>query len=202
MVTDVGPRDGLQSEPMFIPTERKVAIVDALSAAGVGRIEVTSFVSPRAVPQMADAEAVLGGIQRRPGVRYSALVPNARGAERALAARADELNVVVASTETFNQRNVNMSVADSIAATQAVVRLAEAAGVSVACAVSASFGCPYEGAVPATQVLDVVARLIDVGVAEIALADTIGVANPRQVAELIGAVRQRWPELVLGLHFH
>jgi len=110
LITDVGPRDGLQSEGAFIPTERKVAIVDALSNAGVGRIEVTSFVSPRAVPQMADAEAVLTRIQRRPGVRYTALVPNARGAERALAARADELNVTVATTETFSQRNVRMSV--------------------------------------------------------------------------------------------
>jgi hydroxymethylglutaryl-CoA lyase len=202
LVTDVGPRDGLQSESAFIPTERKVAIVDALSAAGVGRIEVASFVSPRAVPQMADAEAVMAQIARAPGVRYSALVPNSRGAERALAARADELNVVTSSTETMNQRNLRMSIADSIAACREIVRLAEPAGVPVAGVVSTSFGCPYEGAVTAAQVLAVVERLVDVGVSEVSLADTIGVANPRQVESLVGAVRARWPALALGLHFH
>jgi hydroxymethylglutaryl-CoA lyase len=202
LVTDVGPRDGLQSEPAFIPTERKVAIVDALSAAGVGRIEVTSFVSPREVPQMSDAEAVLAQIARVPGVRYSALVPNVRGAERALAARADELNVVTSSTETMNQRNLRLSIADSIAACREIVRLAEPAGVSVAGVVSTSFGCPYEGAVTVAPVLTVVERLVDVGVREVSLADTIGVANPRQVEALVGAVRARWPALPLGLHFH
>ena len=190
LVTDVGPRDGLQSEPTFIPTERKVAIVDALSAAGVGRIEATSFVSPRAVPQMADAEAVMAGIRRAPGVRYSALVPNARGAERALAARADELNVVTSSTETMNQRNLRMSIAESIAACREIVRLAEPAGVAVAGVVSTSFGCPYEGAVTVAQVVAVVEALVDVGVSEVSLADTIGVANPRQVEALVGAVRR------------
>jgi hydroxymethylglutaryl-CoA lyase len=202
LVTDVGARDGLQSEPEFVPTERKVAIVDALAAAGVARIEATSFVHPRAVPQMADAEAVMAAIARRPGVRYSALVPNARGAERALAARADELNVVTSATETMNQRNLRMSVADSIAACREVVRLAAAAGVPVNGTVSVSFGCPYEGAVTVEQVVDVVARLADAGVAEVSLADTIGVGNPRQVEALVGAVRARWPALPLGLHFH
>jgi hydroxymethylglutaryl-CoA lyase len=202
LVTDVGPRDGLQSESAFIPTERKVALVDALSAASVGRVEVTSFVSPRAVPQMADAEAVMAQITRAPGVRYSVLVPNARGAERALVARADELNVVTSSTETMNRRNLRMSIADSITACREVVRLAEPAGVAVAGVVSTSFGCPYEGAVTPAQVLAVVARLVDAGVSEVTLADTIGVANPRQVEALVGAVRARWPVLVLGLHFH
>jgi len=202
LVTDVGPRDGFQSEPIFIPTEQKVAVIEALAAAGVRRIEATSFVHPRAVPQMRDAEAVMARLARRPGVRYTALVPNVRGAERALAARADELNMVVASTESMNRANVNMSVAESIAACGEVVRLAEAAGVPVACAVSTSFGCPYEGAVPPERVLDIVAGLVDVGVAEVSLADTIGVANPRQVAALVAAVRARWPALPLGLHFH
>ncbi|HZR98307.1 MAG TPA: hydroxymethylglutaryl-CoA lyase [Chloroflexota bacterium] len=202
LVTDVGPRDGLQSEPAFIPTERKVALVNALSAAGVGRIEVTSFVSPRAVPQMADAEAVMAGITRAPGVRYSALVPNARGAERALAARADELNVVTSSTETMNQRNLRMSIADSIVACREIVRLAEPARVPVAGVVSTSFGCPYEGPVTVAQVIAVVERLVDAGVSEVSLADTIGVGNPRQVEALVAAVRARWPALVLGLHFH
>jgi hydroxymethylglutaryl-CoA lyase len=202
LVTDVGPRDGLQSEPELVPTERKVALVEALAAAGVARIEATSFVHPRAVPQMADAEAVMAAIARRPGVRYSALVPNARGAERALAARADELNVVTSATETMNQRNLRMSIADSIAACREVVRLAEAAGVPVNGTVSVSFGCPYDGAVTVEQVVEVVARLVDAGVAEVSLADTIGVANPRQVEALVGAVRSRWPALTLGLHFH
>lgn len=201
-VTDVGPRDGLQTEPTFVPTAKKIAVVEALAAAGVPRIEATSFVHPRAVPQMADAEAVLAGIQRRLGTRYAALVPNLRGAERALGARADELNVVVSSTESMSQANVKMSVADSITACAAVVRLAAPAGVPVACAVTTSFGCPYEGLVAPERVVDVVARLVDTGVTEVALADTIGVANPRQVTELVGLVRGRWPELPLGLHFH
>jgi hydroxymethylglutaryl-CoA lyase len=202
LVTDVGPRDGLQSEPEFISTERKVAIVEALAAAGVQRIEATSFVHPRAVPQMADAEAVLAAIRRRSPVRYSALVPNARGAERALAARADELNVVTSATETMNERNLRMPIADSIAATREIVRLARTAGVLVNATVSVSFGCPYEGPVGVEQVVDVVARLVDVGVAEVSLADTIGVGSPRQVEALVAAVRARWPTVPLGLHFH
>ena len=200
LVTDVSPRDGLQSEPAFVPTATKIALVEALAATGLGRIEVTSFVHPKAVPQMADAEAVLTGITRRPGVRYSALVPNARGAERALAARADELNVTVAATDTFSQRNVRMTVAESAAACGEVVRLA--AGVPVVGTVSVAFGCPYEGDVAPACVLDLVARLADLGVSELTLADTIGVANPRQVAELVAAVRARWPALPVGLHFH
>jgi hydroxymethylglutaryl-CoA lyase len=202
LVTDVGPRDGLQSEATFVPTERKIAIVEALAAAGLPRIEATSFVHPRAVPQMADAEAVLAGVRRRPGVRYTALVPNARGAERALAARADELNVTVATTETFSQRNVRMGVADSVAACGEVVRLGAPAGVPVACTISVAFGCPYEGDVAAVRVLDLVERVVALGVAEVSLADTIGVANPRQVDGLVAAVRARWPALPLGLHFH
>ncbi len=202
LVTDVGPRDGLQSEAAFVPTERKVALIEALAAAGVSRIEATSFVHPRAVPQMADAEAVMAAIRRRPGVRYTALVPNARGAERALAARADELNVVTSATETMNQRNLRMSIAESIAACREVVRLAERAGVPVNGTVSVAFGCPYEGDVTTEQVVAVVARLVDAGVREVSLADTIGVGNPRQVEALVEAVRARWPTLPLGLHFH
>src|SRR5262249_28000999 len=154
--------------------ERKVAVVEALAATGLPRIEATSFVHPRAVPQMADAEQVMAAITRRPGMRYSALVPNARGAERALAARADELNVVVSSTETMNQRNLNMSIAAPLAACREIVRLAADARAPVVATVSTVFGCPYEGAVVPAQVLDVVARLVDVGAAEITLADTIG----------------------------
>ncbi len=202
LVTDVGPRDGLQSEAAFVPTERKVALIEAFAAAGVSRIEATSFVHPRAVPQMADAEAVMAAIRRRPGVRYTALVPNARGAERALAARADELNVVTSATETMNQRNLRMSIAESIAACREVVRLAERAGVPVNGTVSVAFGCPYEGDVTTEQVVAVVARLVDAGVREVSLADTIGVGNPRQVEALVEAVRARWPTLPLGLHFH
>jgi hydroxymethylglutaryl-CoA lyase len=151
---------------------------------------------------MADAEAVMAAIRRRPGVRYTALVPNARGAERALAARADELNVVTSATETMNQRNLRMSIAASIAACREVVRLAEGAGVPVNGTVSVAFGCPYEGDVTTEQVVAVVARLVDAGVREVSLADTIGVGNPRQVEALVEAVRARWPTLPLGLHFH
>jgi hydroxymethylglutaryl-CoA lyase len=202
MVTDVGPRDGFQSEPKMLSTAEKVAVIDALAQAGLPRIEATSFVHPRAVPQMADAASVLASISRRPGVHYTALVPNVRGAERALAAAADALNVVVLSTETMNQRNVQLSVAESIAACGAIVRLASEASTPVIASIGTSFGCPIEGDVPQGRIVDIVERLVDAGVDEITLADTVGVANPRQVESLALAVQQRWPAVPLGLHFH
>jgi hydroxymethylglutaryl-CoA lyase len=151
---------------------------------------------------MADAADVLASISRWPGVCYTALVPNVRGAERALAAAADALNVVVLSTETMNQRNVQLSVAESIAACASIVRLASEANTPVIASIGTSFGCPFEGDVPQERILDIVERLVDSGVDEITLADTVGVANPRQVERLALAVQQRWPALPLGLHFH
>lgn len=201
-VVEVGPRDGLQNERAPVATEDKVRLIDHLSCTGVRRIEATSFVSPRAVPQMADAAEVMAAITRAPGVEYAALVANLRGAERALAARVDLFNVVVVASETFNQRNAKMSVAESVQGVREIVAIGHAARLPVSAVVAASFGCPFEGEVPPVRVLELVAQLVDAGVDEVTLADTIGVANPAQVSRLVADVRTRWPELSLGLHLH
>jgi hydroxymethylglutaryl-CoA lyase len=168
----------------------------------VRRIEATSFVSPKAVPQMADATQVMANIDRSPGVQYAALVPNARGLERAVDAGADIVNVVIVATETFNRRNVNMSVAESMAATTEIAHLAANADIPVSVVIGASFYCPFEGLVPAEQVLRLVDQIADAGITEVTLADTIGAANPGQVAQLARSIRERWPRLALGLHLH
>ncbi|MEA2642885.1 MAG: hydroxymethylglutaryl-CoA lyase [Chloroflexota bacterium] len=201
-ITEVGPRDGLQSAGDAISTASKIQLVDALARTGLRRIEVTSFVHPKLVPSMADAEQVMGGITRMPGVTYTALVPNARGAERAVQAGADELNVVVSTTETFNHRNLNMRVTESAEAYRSIAAIARAAGTRATIGLSVCFGCPYEGVVPLERLLHVLELLVEAGAEEIALADTIGVANPRQVQEIVRAVQQHWPQLELGLHFH
>lgn len=202
LVVDVGPRDGLQNEPCPVSTEAKIGLINALARAGVRRIEATSFVSPRAVPQLADAAEVMAGIERLPGVAYAALIPNARGLERAVAARADLVNVVVVATETFNQRNVNMSVAESMQTTATIARQAEEAGIPVSAVLAAAFYCPFEGPVPQARVLELIGRFVDYGVPEVTLADTIGAAHPAQVASLARAIHARWPQLQLGLHLH
>lgn len=200
---EVGPRDGLQAEAVFVPTADKIALIDALSATGVAKIEVTAFVSPRAVPALADAEAVMRGIQRQPGVVYSALVPNARGAERALAAGADELNLVLSASESHNLSNLRMTQAQSFRALVEVLALAGPAGVPVNVSLSCSFGCPMEGEVAAEAVLAWCARFIDeLGLRRVALCDTTGMAHPAQVAERTAAVLARWPQTELTLHFH
>jgi hydroxymethylglutaryl-CoA lyase len=202
LVVDVGPRDGLQNEAQPVSTEAKIRLINALSRAGVRRIEATSFVSPRAVPQLADAAEVMAGIDRVPGVQYAALVPNTRGLERAIAAGVDIVNVVVVTTETFNQRNVNMSVDESMAATAQIARLAADAGIQTSAVLAASFYCPFEGLVPDARVLDLVGQFVEIGIGEITLADTIGAANPAHVSRLATAVLARWPHLELGLHLH
>jgi hydroxymethylglutaryl-CoA lyase len=201
-ITEVGPRDGLQSEGANIPTADKIRMVNALSHTGLRRIEVTSFVHPRVMPSMADAEDVMHSIERAPGVSYSALVPNVRGAERALIAGADELNVVLSVTDRFNQRNLNMSVAESVATYRDIAEAAHEAGTTAAVGLSVCFGCPYEGEITPKQVAEVTERLVDAGAEEIAYADTIGVANPLLVARLVEGIRERWPALTIGLHFH
>jgi len=200
---EVGPRDGLQVEAAFVPTEDKIALVDALSRAGLAKIEVTAFVSPKAIPALRDAEAVLGGIERRPGTVYSALVPNVRGAERAIDASADELNLVMSTSETHNLANLRMTREQSFAALSEVNALARQAGVPVNVSLSCSFGCPMEGDVPEATVLDWCARWIETrGVRGVSLCDTTGMAYPTQVAALTRAFRARWPAAELTLHFH
>ena len=201
-ICDVGLRDGLQMEAQFVPTEDKIALVNSLSAAGLAKIEVTSFTSPTAIPALRDAEAVLREIERRPGVVYSALVPNARGAERAIESRADELNLVMSVSETHNLANLRMTRAQSFAALSQVAALAEQAGVPVNVSLSCAFGCPMEGDVAQHEVFGWVQRFADLGLHGITLCDTTGMAYPTQVAQLVAAALARWPQLAFTLHFH
>jgi hydroxymethylglutaryl-CoA lyase len=199
---EVAVRDGFQIEPGFVPTPDKIALINALSETGLAKIEVTSFVSPKAVPNLRDAEAVMAGITRRPGVIYSTLVPNVRGAERALACRSDEINLVVSASETHNRANVNRSVDLSLIEFAQIMRTAEGSGVSVNGSLSTSFGCPFEGDIPEARVMDLVARLVQLGVNGVTLADTTGMAHPRQVRELAGKVVRAHPQVSITLHFH
>jgi hydroxymethylglutaryl-CoA lyase len=201
-IVEVGPRDGLQNEKATVPTDLKVAFVDALSRTGVDEIEVSSFVSPKWVPQLADAEQVFGAIRREPGVVYSALVPNEKGLERALAAGAGKVAVFTAASETFNRRNVNASIAESIERFRPVVAGARAAAVPVRGYVSTAFHCPYEGAISPAAVKDVTLRLLDLGADEISIGDTIGKASPREVRWLLDLMLADMGSARLALHFH
>ena len=203
---EVGTRDGLQVEAQFVPTDDKIALVDALSDAGLSKIEVTSFVSPKAIPQLRDAETVLREIHRVPGVVYSALVPNLRGAERAIESKADELNLVMSATASHNLTNLRMTQAQSFAALAQTAAVAKQAGVKVNVSLSCSFGCPMEGDVDEASVLDWCARYIrEMGADGVTLCDTTGMAYPTQVARLTRAFRERWADrdgVELTLHFH
>jgi hydroxymethylglutaryl-CoA lyase len=201
-IVEVGPRDGLQNEAAFVPTADKIAFVDRLSAAGHTTIEVTAFVSPKWVPQMADASEVCAGITRRPGVRYTALVPNLQGLARAQAARIDEVAVFPAASETFSRRNLNQTIDEAFENVRQVCVAARAAQLPVRAYLSTAFGCPFEGRVDPARVVDLTARLVDLGAYEVALSDTIGVAHPRQVTDLLEAVLPRVPASRLALHFH
>ena len=201
-ICEVGTRDGFQIEPEFIATDQKVEVVNRLSEAGVPRIEVTSFVSPKAIPQLRDAEAVMAAIRRRPGTRYAALVPNDKGASRAVDAGVDAIHTVVSASESHNLANVNMTIAESIEKLRAVGQIATRAGVPLQCGVSTSFGCPFEGDVPVDHLEGVVARLVDLGARGIGLADTTGMANPRQVASVLERLLPRFPGIEWTLHTH
>src|SRR5438067_3778948 len=201
-VCEVRTRDGFQIEPEFIPTEQKVEVVDLLTDAGVPRIEVTSFVSPKAVPQLRDAEAVMAGIRRRPGTRYAALVPNDKGAARAVDAGVDAIHTVVSASESHNLANVNMTIAESMEKLRAVMQVAERAKVPVSCGISTSFGCPFEGDVPLAQLESVVRRLTDMGARAVGLADTTEMANPRQVARALKHLAPKFPGVEWMLHTH
>jgi hydroxymethylglutaryl-CoA lyase len=201
-VCEVGTRDGFQIEPEFIPTEVKIEIVDRLSDAGVPRIEVTSFVHPKTVPQLRDAEAVMAGISRRPGTRYAALVPNDKGAARAVDAGVDVIHTVVSASESHNLANVNMTIADSMQKLRGVMQIAARAAVPVACGISTAFGCPFEGRTPVAQLERVVRSLVDMGARAIGLADTTGMANPLQVTEVLDRLMPRFPGIEWTLHTH
>lgn len=201
-IQDVAVRDGFQIEPRFIPTEQKIALIDALSQTGLAKIEVTSFTSPKAIPALADAEDVMNGIQRVPGVIYTVLVPNMRGAERALGCRADELNLVMSVSETHNLTNLRMTREQSFAQLAEVIDYARPSGVALNVSLSCSFGCPMEGAVPKEEVFGWVDRFIGLGVHGITLCDTTGMAYPTQVYDICSEFRQRWSAAELTLHFH
>jgi hydroxymethylglutaryl-CoA lyase len=198
---EVGPRDGLQDEDP-VPTDGKIALIDALSATGLERIEAVSFVHPRAIPQMADADEVWSRVTRNPDVRYSALVPNLRGAERALAAGFTEIEVVVSASDTHNRRNINRSTEESLAEIPAIVNLVHGGGGTLQVIVSTAWGCPYEGDIPVSRVLHVVARAAEAGADSIAYGDTTGMATPTRVTGLVGETRSAHPDLPVGLHFH
>jgi hydroxymethylglutaryl-CoA lyase len=199
---EVGTRDGIQSLGAFVPTEQKIEMANALARTGLTRIEVTSFVSPKAVPQMADAAEVMAAIDRPPGVSWEPLVPNVVGAQKALEAKSERLMVVLAASDTFNLKNIRMTVDDSLARIGEIVPLAREAGVPVSAGIATSFGCPYEGEVPESRVQEITARLLELGVDEVNLADTTGMAHPLQVERMLTRIRERWPEVPFGLHFH
>jgi hydroxymethylglutaryl-CoA lyase len=202
-IQEVGLRDGLQAECNFVPTSDKIALADALSNAGLAKIEASSFVSPKAVPVLADAVEVFGGMTRRPGAVYSALVPNLRGAERAVEAGVDEMNLVMSASESHNLSNLRMTRAQSFAGLMEVVALAQRHGTRVNVSLSCSFGCPMEGDVAEEVVLEWCARFVDeLGAHGITLCDTTGMAYPSQVLALTRRVRERWPDTELTLHFH
>jgi len=198
---EVGPRDGLQNEAP-VPTAAKVELIDALSRTGVGRIEAVSFVSPKAIPSMADAAEVWAAIERTDAVRWSALVPNLRGAQRALDAGFREIEVVVSASDTHNRKNVNRSTQESLDQIAGLLQAAHDAGATCQVIVSTAFGCPYEGDVPVRRVLDVAGRALADGADGISYGDTTGMATPSRVMALVGQTRSAFPDAALNLHFH
>jgi hydroxymethylglutaryl-CoA lyase len=198
---EVGPRDGLQNEDP-VTTDAKVALLDTLSKTGVGRIEAVSFVRPEAIPQMADAEQVWTQARKQPGVRYSALVPNLKGAIRALDAGFTELEAVVSASQTHNRKNVNRSTEQSLDEIAEIIALAHSKGATLQVIVATAWGCPYEGDVPVERTIDVVSKAIADGADTASFGDTTGMATPTRVRQLVGAFRDRHPEQSLNLHFH
>jgi hydroxymethylglutaryl-CoA lyase len=201
-VVEVGPRDGLQNEQALVPTADKIRFVNRLSAARLPVIEVSAFVSPKWVPQMADAADVFRGITRDPDIRYTALVPNLAGLDRAISAGVNEVAIFAAASDTFSRRNINQSVDDSLAAYKEVCGRAIAAKMRVRGYLSTAFGCPFEGHVAPERVADVARRILDLGVFEVAVSDTIGIAHPGQVPQVLDAVLARVPADRVALHFH
>ena len=201
-IVEVGPRDGLQNEATTLPTAAKLEFIGRAVEAGLRRIEVASFVNPRRVPQMADAEAVLAALPRRAGVTYVGLVLNRKGFERAIAARCTEITMAVGASNTFNERNQGVTTDESIAAWTDIARRARAAGVTAQITVSMAFGCPFEGEVPVARVVEIARRVAEAEPSELALADTIGVAVPSQVGELVRRTREALPRIPLRCHFH
>ena len=201
-VVEVGPRDGFQMEVNFIPTETKIEMINALIKTGIHRIEVTSFISPKAIPQMRDAVEVMAGIERRPGIRLEALVPNPKGAENAVRAGVDEMRVFVSASESHNRSNVNRTIEESLAGFKEVMKIANECNIPVGGDVAVAFGCPFEGNVPVEQVGRIVDRMLVLGIRNITLGDTTGMATPPLVRERCEYLLRSHAERELGLHFH
>lgn len=201
-IVEVGPRDGFQVEKAFIPTDLKIRVIDMLSDAGLKTIEATSFVNPKVIPQMADAEEVMSRIYRRPGTTYKVLVPNLRGAERAIAAKADALELVIVASESFNRKNVGMSVDQSIAACAEIAAVAATHSIPLEVVIGTSFGCPIEGSVPEAQVERIARAVAAFGISRLSLADSIGAGNPTQVTRLVARIKNALPAMPLSLHLH
>ena len=201
-IVEVGPRDGLQNEKSEISTAEKIRYIDLLSEAGLPVIEATSFVSPKAIPQLADADEVFRAIRKREGVTYLVLVPNERGFDRAVAAGVRSIAVFTAASQTFTQRNINMTIEESLSTFRGVVRRAREQGMWVRGYISTCFGCPYEGVVAVENVVRVAESLAEMGIDEISIGDTIGVATPNQVVDLASALQERMPVERLAMHFH
>lgn len=201
-IVEVGPRDGLQNEAARVPTADKIAFVDRLSGAGHAVIEVSAFVSPKWVPQMADAAEVFSAITRRTGTRYTALVPNLAGLDRAVEAKVDEVAIFAAASETFSRKNINQGIHESLGTYQGVCDRARTAGLPVRAYVSTAFGCPFEGEVSPAAVADVSAALVEMGAYEVAISDTIGIAHPGQVPKVVESVAARIGRERIALHFH
>lgn len=201
-VNEVSVRDGFQSEARFVPTEDKIRLIDALSATGLARIEVTSFVSPKAIPNLRDAAEVMQGIARRPGVVYTALVPNEKGAERALACAADEINLVMSIGERHNLANMRMRCEQSLAQFRNIMALAAGTPLRINGTVATAFGCPFDGEQPLARVLWAAEAYLEMGMHSLTLADTTGMAHPRQVGEFCRAARAAFPGVPLTVHFH
>ena len=201
-LVEVGPRDGLQSEPELLPTATKVTFIERAIDAGLRRIEVASFVHPKRVPQMADAEALIAGLPQREDVSYIGLIMNERGLDRALATGIHEVGMVVVASDTYNRRNQNVGTDESVAAWKSIGRRAQESGLGASVTIAAAFGCPYEGEVEVGRVVELAKRVAEIGPAEVGIADSIGVAVPGQVSELLGAVREVIGDIPLRCHFH
>lgn len=201
-IVEVGPRDGLQMEKAFVPTDLKVRVINLLSEAGLRSIEATSFVSPKVIPQMMDAGEVMAAITRRPGTTYKVLVPNLKGAERAFEAKADALELVIVASEGYNKRNVGLTVDQSIAACAEIAKAAAGRSIPLEVVIGTSFGCPIEGHVPEEQVERIARAVAAFGISRLSLADSIGSANPAQVRRLVARISSALPAMPLSLHLH
>ena len=201
-LVEVGPRDGLQNEKLWVETETKIALIEKLAQAGLTKIEATSFVSPKWIPQMKDAFEVLSGIERRPGVSYSVLTPNIKGFEKALEAGATEVAVFGAASEAFSQNNINCSIVESVERFRPIIAAAQKSGIRVRAYISCVLGCPYIGVVPVADVVKLAFQMSEMGCYEISLGDTIGIGTPLQAKIMVEAVAEKVPVSKLALHFH